>query len=61
MRAPDIIFMSFNWIASLDSVRVQGPNGGWVPARAYGLSNRWKAAWLVFTGKADALVWLGGQ
>lgn len=34
----------------------------WGPARAYGqnqirLMGRWKAAWLVFTGRADALTW----
>lgn len=35
-----------------------------VPARTIGyfsLRNRLKAAWLVFTGKADALTWSEGQ
>lgn len=35
-------------------------NERWVPARPlgyYSLRNRIKCAWLVFTGKADALVW----
>lgn len=43
---------------------VKHPNGGevWVPARPLGypsFSRRLKAAWLVFTGKADALEWRG--
>jgi hypothetical protein len=36
----------------------------WVPARPTGyasIRNRFKCAWLVFTGKADALIWPGGQ
>lgn len=36
--------------------------GKWVPARPLGmhtLKNRLKTAWLVFTGKADAVVWPG--
>jgi hypothetical protein len=35
--------------------------GRWMPARFYGhrtgLIERWHAAWLVFTGRADAMVW----
>jgi len=39
-------------------------DGDYVPARPYGfdcwsLQNRIKAAWLVFTGKADVVVWKG--
>lgn len=40
------------------------PNGPWVPARPLGLmtlGTRLKATWLVFTGKADAVVWEEGQ
>ena len=36
----------------------------WVPARPYGYHSwrgRLKAAWMVFSGKADALVWPNGQ
>lgn len=36
--------------------------GVWVPARPLGLDTipaRFRAAWLVFTGKADALLWPG--
>jgi hypothetical protein len=36
----------------------------WVPARPMGYQSfgaRLKAAWLVFTGRADAVIWPGGQ
>lgn len=36
----------------------------WVPARSLGFQSfpsRLKAAWLVFTGHADALIWPEGQ
>lgn len=39
-------------------------NGRWVPARPEGyatLRHRIKCAWLVFTGKADAVRWPEGQ
>lgn len=39
-------------------------NGTYVPARPMGyasIKQRFKCAWLVFTGKADALVWPGDQ
>ena len=38
--------------------------GEWIPARPIGffsLGNRLKAAWMVFKGDADALVWGGNQ
>lgn len=38
------------------------PDGRWVPARPLGymsFGQRIKAAWLVFTGRADALTWPG--
>lgn len=38
--------------------------GEWVPARSVGyfsLRHRIKCAWMVFTGKADVLLWPGGQ
>ncbi len=37
-----------------------GMNGEWFAARPepyYSIFARWKCAWLVLTGKADALVW----
>jgi len=39
-------------------------NGQWVPARSEGfasLRHRFMIAWEVFTGKADAVRWPGGQ
>ena len=39
-------------------------NGRWVPARPkglYSIKNRIQLAWMVFTGKADALLWPEGQ
>jgi hypothetical protein len=48
----------------LDTARTASTqiNGQWVPARPLGfmsLSSRLRAAWLVFTGRADALLWPG--
>ena len=39
---------------------VQAQDGSWQPARGYGmysLRSRMRLAWMVFTGKADALRW----
>ena len=39
-------------------------HGQWVPARPMGyfsLISRVHLGWMVFTGKADALLWPGGQ
>lgn len=39
-------------------------NGEWVPCRPlpfYSVTERFKLAWMVFTGKADAIVWPKGQ
>lgn len=38
--------------------------GSWYPARPLGypsLRHRFRCAWLVFTGKADAVIWPEGQ
>ncbi len=38
--------------------------GKWMPARPlghYSLTSRLRLAWMVFTGKCDALKWPGGQ
>jgi len=40
------------------------PDGRYVPARPmgfYSMRSRIRLAWMVFTGKADALIWPGGQ
>lgn len=63
MRRPEIV--------DLHSLLTNGAEAGWPmpdghiwygPARAYGFNNlnpfgRFKAAWMVFTGRADALTW----
>jgi hypothetical protein len=39
---------------------VRRVNDGWVPCRPIGrtdIKHRLKAAWLVFTGRADAVTW----
>lgn len=51
------------YVQNGDPIRGDG-KGGWNPARPMGMPNikqRFKAAWLVFTGRADAVVWEGGQ
>ena len=63
-KYPAIIYMSEAWVRQLSQCHVGLSDGRWVPARALpflGMFGRWRAAWLVFTGKADALVWPGGQ
>jgi len=62
MMAPSIISLK----SVIDGSRncIANINDKWVPARALGLDtipNRFKCAWIVFTGKADALVWPEGQ
>lgn len=59
MNYPDIVHVE---------TLAEGPqtciNGKWMPARALGYMSVWhrfKCAWIVFTGKADALVWPGEQ
>lgn len=45
-----------------DECRAGLPDGRWVPARPLGfcsLGNRIRCAWIVFTGRADAVEWPG--
>ena len=54
VNAYDLAFGKFN------TSQVELPDRRWVPARPLGPSFwRWKAAWLVFRGRADALIWPG--
>ena len=49
-------------IENAKSTQAGLPDGRWVPARPMpycSLSERFRAAWMVFTGKADALTWPG--
>jgi len=60
MKYPDIIYMSPVWVQRLTNTMAVIQEAKWVPARPLGypsFSHRVKAAWLVFTGEADALVW----
>ena len=48
----------------LETFSTRLPNGQYGPVRPIGcwdLPHRIKIAWLVFTGKADAVTWPGGQ
>ena len=63
-KYPAIIHLTEQWLCGLTDTQVGLPDGRWVPARCqpfYGRLGRWRAAWLVFTGRADALVWPGEQ
>jgi hypothetical protein len=47
-------------IDSTNNVRFEDSNGNWQPARPLGCDGivyRLKAAWLVLTCKADAVIW----
>jgi len=57
MRDPSILHINSLSEAWNTTVQI---NGRWHPARPLPQSapwQRWRAAWLVFTGKADALRW----
>jgi hypothetical protein len=63
MRTP--VFYSADQIRSW-SVQTVGNNGLWTLARpmswpGINLRKRITAAWMVFTGQADVLVWHGGE
>ena len=67
MKAPTLWELNalMNWvnINSIPSTRVE-IGGVWLPARPWGLHtlpNRLHCAYLVFTGRADAVIWPGGQ
>jgi len=60
-RTPNITTVQ-NVIDGAKMVSAGLPDGRWVPARPYGFQSwryRLRATWLVFTGKADALIWDG--
>ena len=63
MRTP--IVFSADQIKAWD-VQCKGRNGLWTQARPLSwpgiyLRKRLSAAWMVFTGRADVLVWLGDK
>lgn len=64
MKDPAIINMTPEWAKEIaNPTALAGlPDGRWVPARPCGYSSpieRLKAAWLVWSGRADALIWPG--
>jgi len=61
-NAPSIYTLKGLWRATQGCEKCI--NDKWVPARPcgfYSIGNRFKAAWLVFSGKADAVKWPGNQ
>jgi hypothetical protein len=63
-KYPKVIHMTPEWAAWVaEPTECAGlPDGKWVPARSLGYPSilmRFKCAWLVWTGKADALIWPG--
>lgn len=62
----DIIHMTPQWAERIHQANPAAglPDGRWVPARPIGFQSirqRLRATWLVWTGRADALVWPGDQ
>jgi hypothetical protein len=58
-KYPNILTVA-SVIRSANEVLCGLPDGRWVPYRSEGFSSwrhRIRAAWLVFTGRADALIW----
>ncbi|ACL06207.1 hypothetical protein Dalk_4529 [Desulfatibacillum aliphaticivorans] len=56
------IFQINDIVLAGGTVLRQIKTGAWVPARPIGKTNlkyRLKAAWMVFAGKADVVVWPG--
>lgn len=65
MRKPDIRCVT-EVVRDARSVQAGLPDGRVVPARSYSqnqlrLFGRWRAAWLVFTGRADAVTYPGQE
>jgi hypothetical protein len=59
MRAPGIIHAD-SITSNRTTVQREERPGVWVAARPepyHSITQRWRAAWLVWTGKADALLW----
>lgn len=51
-------------MADLSEASMAQIGESWVPSRPLGFYSLWSRlnlAWMVFTGKADALLWPGGQ
>ena len=63
-QAPSLYTLAELRSERLADTTVKMPDGSWAPARPEGydsLQNRFRLAWLVFKGKADAVTWPGNQ
>ena len=63
-KYPNIVKLESVQFVGKTEVTLTKVGDHWVPKRWEGyasLRNRFKCAWMVFTGKADALVWPGNQ
>jgi hypothetical protein len=63
MKQVPTIWRMRDLLESVSSTKAQ-INNKWVPARplgGIGIPGRIRATWLVFTGRADAVVWPEGQ
>jgi len=64
MKQPNILRVR-NLVEQANAMQQKVPPGvAWVPARPSGYPGFWnriRAAWLVFTGRADAILWEAGQ
>jgi len=63
-KSPNVIHMNKSWYDNLNNCQSSKDGKHWYPSRPlgfYGIGRRIKAAWMVFTGKAGALVWPNGQ
>lgn len=62
-RAPNVWKLR-DLIASTDTIHVSRDGHHYYPGRPIGLDtigNRVRCAWMVFTGRADAVIWPEGQ
>lgn len=60
MRDTNIFLCTRGLLSDFASNEHQMPDGTWTPARPEGFASwrhRLRAAWWVFIGKADALIW----
>ena len=63
MRCPNVID-AYEMAEGAYSSTTTPVDGEWVIARPFGLASvgrRFRVAWMVFTGQADALVWPGQE
>lgn len=60
MNCPQVHTANLTFARSLERCSTRVDDGRWVPSRPLApafFGDRWRCAWMVFTGRADALVW----